>query len=90
MLGLLISGKFEDQDWTNCKPQKTGPSNTDNGAVENEFDNEVLGFGGQVAHICYFLHIINLVANSLVHELDVNKKWRVESLPGSLMRMQKK
>ena len=44
--------------------------------MENEFDNEVLGFGGQVAHICYFLHIINLIANSLVHESDINKKRR--------------
>lgn len=29
-----------------------------------------------MAHICYFLHIINLIANSLVHESDINKKRR--------------
>jgi hypothetical protein len=50
----------------------------------DELEDRVLEFGGRSTHTHCFLHAVNLVAKSLVHEFDVNKKWRHGEHTGSL------
>jgi hypothetical protein len=40
----------------------------------DELIDRVPQFGGAISHICCFLHIINLIAKSIIHQFDVKKK----------------
>jgi len=48
----------------------------------DELKDQVLEFGGRATHTRCFLHTVNLIAKSLVHEFNV-KKWRDGEHTGS-------
>jgi len=48
---------------------------SNNDVMIDELEDQVLKFGGRATHPCCFLHMVNLIAKSLVCEFDV-KKWR--------------
>ncbi|KAF8546236.1 hypothetical protein OG21DRAFT_1375408, partial [Imleria badia] len=41
-----------------------------NGVMVDELETQVLGFGGAASYTRCFLHVINLVAKSLIRQFD--------------------
>ncbi|KAF8546755.1 hypothetical protein OG21DRAFT_1426189 [Imleria badia] len=47
---------------------------SNNDAMIRELAWKVVGFGGETTYTRCFLHVVNLVAQTLIHQFDIKKK----------------